>query len=66
MPADVPPALHAGLCDDCRHQRVITSAKGSAFSMCKKHDEDPRYRKYPPLPVLRCQGYVRRDADAEG
>jgi hypothetical protein len=56
------PKLHAGLCDDCRYQRVITSAKGSAFSMCKKHDEDPRFRKYPPLPVLRCQGYKHRES----
>ncbi len=58
--------MHAGLCDDCAHQRVIESGRGSVFSMCKKHDEDPRFPKYPPLPVLRCSGFAKRDVAREG
>jgi len=46
-----------GLCGTCRHARVIMSDKGSRFLMCERAKTDPRYRRYPPLPVLSCQGY---------
>jgi hypothetical protein len=29
----------------------------SAFYMCRLAFTNPEYRKYPPLPVLRCPGY---------
>jgi hypothetical protein len=39
--------------------------------MCRKAAVDPRFRKYPPLPVVACDGYeprgdagARRDAGA--
>lgn len=32
-------------------------ASGSEFWLCGRSAEDPRYRKYPPLPVVRCEGY---------
>ena len=51
----------AGLCDSCAHQKVIRTGRGSEFSMCLLHKTDPRFRKYPPIPVLRCSGYQRRD-----
>lgn len=51
-----------GLCQSCQHTRRIVSAKGSAFWMCLRSQEDPRFRKYPPLPVLRCSGYERQRA----
>jgi hypothetical protein len=46
-----------GLCASCRHARTIVSAKGSEFWLCERAAKDPRYRKYPPLPVLRCPGH---------
>lgn len=49
-----------GLCHDCDHRRTIRSAKGSTFHRCELHDHDPRRRKYPPLPVLRCAGFRLR------
>ena len=54
--------LGAGLCDHCRHQKVIRTTRGSAFSLCERSKTDPRFRKYPPIPVLRCPGFERRDA----
>ncbi len=48
-----------GLCADCVNARVITSDRGSHFTMCLLSKDDPRYPKYPPLPVLRCEGYVQ-------
>lgn len=50
----------AGLCDTCLHARVITSDKGSVFVMCARAATDPKFRKYPPLPVRACEGYEVR------
>lgn len=47
----------AGLCADCRHAQVIRSDRGSEFYQCRKSFEDPRFAKYPRLPVVRCEGY---------
>lgn len=50
-----------GLCADCAFSRVIESARGSAFYLCERSRTDPAFPKYPPLPVLRCSGYVPND-----
>ena len=50
----------AGLCDRCRHQRVIANTRGSSFSLCERSLQDERYAKYPRLPVLRCSGFEER------
>jgi len=46
-----------GLCRDCRYSRAIESDRGSVFFMCELSFEDPRFAKYPRLPVLACGGY---------
>jgi hypothetical protein len=51
----------AGLCNSCVWQRVVTSGRGSTFSMCRRSAEDPRFRRYPPLPVLSCGGFEPAD-----
>jgi len=51
-------AARVGLCADCRHARVIESAKGSRFLLCQLSQSDPAFPKYPRLPVLRCPGYA--------
>jgi len=47
-----------GLCASCRHARIITSARGSEFVLCEKSRTDPRFARYPRLPVLMCDGYL--------
>jgi len=47
----------AGLCDSCRHQRVVKNTRGSVFSMCERSKTDERFPKYPRLPVLKCIGF---------
>jgi hypothetical protein len=37
----------------------------STFYLCGLSFVDQRFRKYPPLPVLRCSGYERRDETEE-
>ncbi|HYL79016.1 MAG TPA: hypothetical protein VEU96_32800 [Bryobacteraceae bacterium] len=46
-----------GLCETCKNMRRVTSDRGSVFYLCKLSAVDPRYPKYPPLPVLACDGY---------
>jgi hypothetical protein len=53
-----------GLCASCRHARIVHSARGSHFYLCRLAETDPRFAKYPRLPVLRCAGYEFVD-DAE-
>ena len=53
-------AIHPGLCATCRHQRLIRTGRGSVFSMCLRSKDDPRYDKYPRIPVAACPGYERR------
>jgi 3-isopropylmalate/(R)-2-methylmalate dehydratase large subunit len=47
----------AGLCGRCRHARVILNDRGSRFSMCRRAATDPRFARYPRLPVLQCPGF---------
>jgi hypothetical protein len=51
----------AGLCARCRHCKRTASARGSVFFLCLMHERDPRFAKYPRLPVLRCPGYVESE-----
>jgi hypothetical protein len=47
----------AGLCANCRHARHIENRRGSIFFLCGRAENDARYSRYPPLPVLRCTGH---------
>ncbi|HVU05044.1 MAG TPA: hypothetical protein VHE30_25015 [Polyangiaceae bacterium] len=49
-----------GLCAECRHSRRVDSAKGSTFWLCELSRTDSRFRKYPPLPVVACNGFERK------
>ena len=46
-----------GLCRDCKYSRVVESDRGSVFYRCDLSLQDPRFPKYPRLPVLTCSGY---------
>lgn len=52
-------AAAAGLCASCLYARPIESDRGSIFILCELSLVDPWFPKYPRLPVLSCQGYIR-------
>lgn len=52
--------MPAGLCDDCRHQRVVRNTRGSVFSLCERSRVDPAFPKYPRVPVIACAGFEPR------
>jgi hypothetical protein len=62
---NTPPDQKAGLCASCIHAKVITSSRGSVFYQCGLSFVDDRFPKYPALPVLRCDGYVREAGSKE-
>ena len=47
----------AGLCGGCAHAAAVETKRGSVFLRCGLHDRDPRFPKYPPLPVGACAGF---------
>ena len=58
-------ASSPGLCADCIHARTITSDRGSQFVMCQLSLSDPKFPKYPRLPVLTCNGYKSKVSRSE-
>jgi len=48
----------AGLCATCRHAATIVSDRGSRFVRCGLSTTDPRFPRYPTLPVRACDGYA--------
>ncbi|HYK83329.1 MAG TPA: hypothetical protein VEU55_09315 [Gemmatimonadales bacterium] len=49
-----------GLCLTCRWMRRVVTRRGSIFFRCSRAETDPRFVRYPPLPVLRCGGFEER------
>jgi len=51
-----------GLCLTCQFARVVKHPRGGEdYFRCGKHDDDPAYLKYPPLPVRACDAYEKAD-----
>lgn len=48
-----------GLCASCANVKRVDSTRGSVFYRCLLADRDPRFSKYPNLPVLSCAGHER-------
>jgi hypothetical protein len=46
-----------GLCSLCAHARRVTSSREAEFWLCGRSATDPRFPKYPTLPVRQCAGY---------
>ena len=56
----------AGLCDRCRHQRIVENTRGSSFSLCELSRTNPDFPRYPRLPVESCAGFsARKQGGAE-
>jgi hypothetical protein len=58
----VPP----GLCGTCVHTRTIESSRGSTFVLCQLSFSDPRFARYPVLPVVACPGWKLLPAAGNG
>jgi hypothetical protein len=57
IPENPEESISVGLCASCIFMRKIHSDRGSTFYLCQRSAADPRFPKYPRLPVLHCGGY---------
>lgn len=55
-----------GLCLTCRWARPVSNRRGSTFYRCARAETDPRFVRYPPLPVLSCSGYEKKMEQGAG
>jgi hypothetical protein len=53
------------LCETCALMREVVTHKGSRFRLCRLSQTDPAFPKYPPQPVVRCDGYKARETGEE-
>jgi len=58
-------AMNQSLCQTCASMREIVTPKGSRFLLCQLAKDDPAYPKYPPQPIVRCDGYQLRVEDEQ-
>jgi hypothetical protein len=52
----------AGLCAACVHAKLVVTGRGSRFVLCDRSRTDPRFPRYPTLPVVACTGFESRAA----
>jgi hypothetical protein len=55
--------MEPGLCVSCAFARVVESARGNRFTLCRRSETDARFPRYPALPVLECVGYDTKAPD---
>ena len=49
------------LCETCALMREVVTPRGSRFLLCQLSKTDPDYPKYPRQPVVRCEGYRKKE-----
>ena len=49
------------LCETCWSLRAVVTPKGSRFLLCQLSQTNPEYAKYPSQPVVRCDGYRKKE-----
>ena len=56
----IPPSL----CETCAWKREIKTPR-SLFLLCQLSQTEARFPKYPPQPVVQCDGYRQYDEPPE-
>jgi hypothetical protein len=49
-----------GLCLGCRHARRVETPR-ALYWLCELSASDPRFERYPRLPVRSCDGFEPRE-----
>lgn len=57
--------MNSSLCEACAWMREVVTPKGSRFLLCQLSVSNPDYPKYPPQPVIRCDGYLKKEQTKE-
>ena len=64
MAEDVTRGKEVGLCARCRHARTVKAPRAT-YWLCALFRDDPRFEKYPRLPVLACPGFEPRKDETD-
>jgi hypothetical protein len=56
--------VRAGLCARCAHVQIV-AGRASEFYLCRLSFSDPRFPRYPSIPVLQCSGFQPSAPDRE-
>lgn len=48
------------LCESCEHGKEVVSRRGSRFLLCRLCFAADQFPKYPPQPIVRCEGFRER------
>jgi hypothetical protein len=51
--------MNRSVCETCVRMREVMTPKGSRFLLCQLSQTNPDYPKYPPQPVVQCDGYQK-------
>jgi hypothetical protein len=57
--------MNRSLCETCALMRQVVTPKGSRFLLCQLSQSNPDYPKYPPQPVVQCDGYQQKEQSKE-
>ncbi len=49
-----------GRCLNCLYARVVGTRANDRYYLCERSIDDPRYARYPRLPMLTCDGHEHR------
>jgi hypothetical protein len=50
------------LCETCAWMREVITPKASRFLLCQLSKTNLAYPKYPPQPIVRCEGFMQNTA----
>ncbi|HBN77913.1 MAG TPA: hypothetical protein DD473_19300 [Planctomycetaceae bacterium] len=54
--------MKPSLCEFCLPMKEVISGKGTRFVLCQKSSLEKRFPKYPPQPVIQCDGFDVQDS----
>jgi hypothetical protein len=57
--------MNRSLCETCALMREVVTPKESRFLLCQLSQSNPDYPKYPPQPVVQCDGYQKKEQTTE-
>jgi hypothetical protein len=57
--------MNKSLCETCAWMRAVVTPRGSRFLLCQLSQTNAAYTKYPPQPVVRCQGFEPKNEKSQ-
>lgn len=53
------------LCETCVLMREVVTPKGARFFLCQLSTTDRAFPKYPPQPIVLCEGHRARETNEQ-